>query len=189
MADAIDDNSPIFFRTVEEFAVRAGYQLQLTCTRDELDRIVGKYERPKTDQIECGLNGCTQRHMYGYIIQTKVGAETNCGQDCGSREFGVKFHEVEASFKKAEEDQLRRRLLGEIVKNRTDLLVAAKNLRSKIQDAANRVSTIVSEIKREPALYHVFESCLRIGGQIRIAQTVDEALRRDKADLITIGRL
>lgn len=183
------DNTPIFFRTVEEFCRRPKYQLRLQCTSDSLDRIIGKYERPKDNQIQCGLNGCTKEHMFGYVIRAKDGTETNCGQVCGRREFGVKFEEVEALYKKAEDAQLRKRLLTELAENRTTLLLQGEDVHGRVKECSERISKVVTEVEKDFALSSAFRSCIRSGGKIRVENKVDEALRRAKADLITIGEI
>jgi hypothetical protein len=179
----------IFFRTVEEFCRRSGFELRIQCATDELDFIVGKYVRPRNNQIECGLNGCTHAHMYGYVIRAKDGRETNCGKDCGAREFGIQFQEFEAEYKKAEDMQLRRELLGQVLIDREALLKSGHEVVAQVKKAAFRVSRVMKEVHREGALTRVLEACIRAGGLIRVEDRVDEAIRRSKADLKTIGEI
>ena len=188
-----DDTLPILFKSPEEFDKRPGYQPQLTCTRDQLEKIVGKYTFTKEQQLECGLNGCRTKHWHGWVIRTKDGKETHCGKNCGERDFDVVFKEVEAVFKAAVERQSKKDRLEQIGRDRDALLADARGLYEKVSAAGKRIQAVLNEIKRDVALERAFESCMRSGGRILVEDEESKRLRAAmganaaKADLKVIG--
>ncbi|MDB5856233.1 MAG: hypothetical protein JWR22_4274 [Herminiimonas sp.] len=167
----------------------------LQCGKDALDRIVGKYSFSEKEKLQCGLNGCNTWHWNGYVIQTKEGDETHCGQDCGNREFGVSFKEVEAVYKAAVDRKTKKDHLEQVAKDRDALLVQARELYSLIFAAGNHIDRIVGEIKRDPELDRAFTYCLRSGGRILVEDEESKRLRSamdagtGKADLKSIGMI
>jgi hypothetical protein len=188
-----EDLLPIQFKSAQEFQNRAEYQPSLICETSQLDRIVGKYTFTKAEQLECGLNGCRTRHWNGWVIKTKDGKETHCGKDCGEREFGVLFTEIEAKYKAAEERQSRRNRLEELANARDSILAAAKGLYEQVNGAGNLINDVVKEIKRDSGLERVFQTCVRADGRILVEDEDSKRLRAamgaktGKADLKQIG--
>jgi DNA gyrase/topoisomerase IV subunit A len=186
---------PIFFQTVEEFCRRPGFELTLECKPDDLDRIVGKYERPRDNLVQCGLNRCNQWHQYGYVICTKKGLETNCGQDCGRREFNVNFDEVEAAYKKAEDAEARRKLIEAVLSNKAELVTLARVTLEEVSAASSDVAAIVNELGKDAALGRALTLCLRNGGRVQVARKDSHALNSamgassGQADLETIATI
>lgn len=188
-----EDLLPIQFTSAREFEDRARYQPSLTCETSQLERIVGKYSFTKAELLECGLNGCRTRHWNGWVIKTKDGDETHCGKDCGEREFGVLFTEIEAKYKAAEERQSRRTRLEELAKERDSILAAAKGLYDQVRAAANVINDVLNEVKRDSGLQRVFHACVRSNGRILVEDEDSKRLRAamgagtGKADLKQIG--
>lgn len=186
---ASTDSSPIFFKTVEEFCRRPGYILDLRCTVEDFDQIIGKYERPHNYQIKCELNGCPAMHMRGYIISTKDGRETNCGNRCGQREFGVTFKDVEARYLAAEDTERRRSLLSAVTKDRSEMIAIANSLQSEIAAAIANVAKIMAEVTKESSLERALIGCLRDGGRIRVEDKTESPLPGSTGTLVTIGTI
>lgn len=188
-----EDITPIAFQSAEEFRARPKYLPALHCSRDDLDRIVGKYSFSEKKQLQCGLNGCNTWHQHGYVIRTKDGWETHCGQDCGHREFGVTFKDVEATYSQAEERKSRKDFLDKIIQDKQALLLEATALYERVSIASNHVQRILNEIRRDRGLDLALSNCLRNGGRIQVEDEDSKRLRNamgassSKADLKTIG--
>lgn len=163
------DLNPILFKSAEEFQTRERYKPQLTCAHDKLERIVGKYAFTEKEALECGLNGCGTKHWHGWVIRTTDGDETHCGRDCGEREFGVKFKEVEAAFKQAEERQSRTERLEQVARERDEILAVAIPMYERTSAAINHVQYILNQISKEANLKRVFDDCVRSRGRILVA--------------------
>lgn len=182
-------NTPIFFKTVEQFCSRPGYVLDLRCEKEDFDQIIGKYERPHNNQITCELNGCATMHMRGYIISTKDGRETNCGNTCGHREFGVAFKDVEARYLAAEDTERRRNMLDAVIKDRAEMIAIANSLQLEIAVAAECVAKIMAEVVKDPSLERALTGCLRDGGAIRVEDKTESPLPGSKGNLHTIATI
>jgi hypothetical protein len=187
------DTTPIQFQSADEFELLPGYEAAMRCTPEQLERIVGKYAFDKARQLRCGLNGCNRTHWHGYVISAKDGRKTHCGQDCGKREFGVTFDEVEATFRRAEAAAARASNIAEAVRERDALLARADSIMGQTSQWAKKVSDLLGLIDREPSMRRALDGALRDGGRIRRAAKVDRELlavmgqRSGAAQLETIG--
>ncbi len=187
------DQTPIQFRSAAEFDLLPGYAGTLTCTKEELGGIVGKYEWDEPRALLCGLNGCNRRHWHGWVIRTTDGRKTHCGRDCGEREFPVSFNEFVASFRRAEDEAARAANVADALKQRDEILQRAAKLEDQAASAAGRVREIADLINREPAYTKALADALRNGGRVQRAAKVDRELlaamgqRTDKVSLETIG--
>lgn len=157
---------PIAFKTKNEFQERPNYQANLSCEASELDYIVGKYHFAKAYEFQCGLNHCNQWHQIGFVIATKSGSETHCGQKCGANAFGVTWDELEADFKKQEEVMNRLAALENIQNEANTTLKKCAELSSKCEPLAIKIQKICQEISTEPAFKRALDEAIKIGGQI-----------------------
>ena len=163
----------ILFKSADEFGLRPGYSLALTVARTELDRIVGKFSFSKEHQLQCGLNRCNNWHQNGYVIRTKDGRETHCGKDCGKREFGVEFKEVEATFRRKLEDQERREWLNSVLSERDALIAKVATLLAGLESVSAQIRDITSRLAKEQQLDSALYNAVRAGGAIRRELVVD----------------
>lgn len=157
---------PIAFKTKNEFQERPYYQPNLSCEATELDYIVGKYHFGREHEFQCGLNHCNQWHQIGFVIATKSGAETHCGQKCGANAFGVSWDEVEAEFKKQEDAMNRLTSLQNIQEEANATLKKCAELSSKCEPLANKIQKISLEISNEQAFKRALDETIKLGGQI-----------------------
>jgi len=187
------DFIPTQFKTAAEFQALQRYEPKLICEKDQLDKIIGKYSFTEAEKLECGLNGCNQIHWHGWVIRTKDGRLTNCGRDCGEREFGVLFAEVEAVYRAAEERQSRLERLKQLGQERESLLQEATSLYDSVSRAGNWIQVILDELRKERFLDNAFRDCVRNGGRIQAEDEDSKRVRSamgaasGKADLKTIG--
>jgi hypothetical protein len=157
---------PIAFKTKNEFQERPNYQANLSCDATELDYIVGKYHFGKEHEFQCGLNHCNQWHQIGFVIATKSGTETHCGQKCGANSFGVTWDEVEADFKKQEEAMNRLASLQSIQDEANTTLKRCAELSTKCEPLAIKIQRISQEISTESAFKRALDETIKLGGQI-----------------------
>ncbi len=157
---------PIAFKTKNEFQERPNYQANLSCESTELDYIVGKYHFSKEHVFQCGLNHCNQWHQVGFVIATKSGTETHCGQQCGAKAFGVTWDEVEAEYKKQEEAMNRLTSLQNIQDTANATLKRCAELSLICDPLAGKIQKILQDISTEPAFKRALEDSIRIGGKI-----------------------
>jgi hypothetical protein len=189
------DREVLLFASADEFRGRERYQAELTCTKNDLDRIVGKYAFAEKDRLQCGLNRCNTWHQHGYVISTKDGRETHCGQDCGKREFGVTWDHVEAVYKRAEDARARRAALAEFLPRRTAMLGEARLLLSAIEAACTRVASVMALVRQAPGLQSALVAAIRDGGRVRVEVHLDKdqreamGIRDGKANLQTIATI
>ncbi len=153
----------------------------------DLDKIVGKYELAKQESLwtRCGLNGCDRPHRFGYIIRAKDGCETNCGQDCGHREFGVKFEEVEAQYKRGEEVQARRRAAEDVFTQARPWADELRTLLPAIRAAEARMNEFANDFRWRTSFWGQLHKLARAGGRVNLS------IRDDEGKLVTesIGRI
>lgn len=192
---ATEDRTPIKFGTAEEFQARQKYLPQIRCAKEMLDCIIGKYEFSSKEKLQCGLNGCNSWHWNGYVIRTKDGHETHCGKDCGKREFGVVFEQVEAAYKSNEDRKSRAEYLDQLGRDRDMLLSESLQVYQLVSEATNFVQSITNEVRKDPIFDRAFSICIRSGGRIQVEDEDSKRLRSamgastEKADLKTIGVL
>lgn len=160
---------------------------------DEFGQILGKYELPESEAhwAVCGLNGCTKRHRFGYVISDIAGDETNCGHMCGAREFGVKFAEVVAQMERQFNEQARQRVLADLIAQRATLINQAERLLPAVSAAASKMLEFYRDFQSKERFWLQLVGVARLGGEIRTA--VDDQARggagRASVALATIGRL
>lgn len=158
------DEDPIHFQSAEEFTSRPSYVSPLRVTSQELEKILGKYELPK--EIPCSLNGCTTPHKRGFIIRTKSGLETNCGHQCGRREFDVDWEALHAKFVKAEDAALARKMAEQLLQERDALLSQAQSVVLQLENAAKGISFFNECFGRHSSFKHQLDICLKQGGGV-----------------------
>lgn len=134
-------NDPIIFTSPEEYRARPNYQLRLMCKKEDLQGIIGVYEFDKL--VECNLMKCKEDHKRGYIVVLKDGRETNCGKDCGRREFGeIEFNE----FIKSTEEKIRRKQVRDNLEKLFDELGDYKKQLSALEPIASKNKSLIDEI-------------------------------------------
>lgn len=99
----------IKIETWEDITSRPGYMDNLDPRDKKLKSIIGNYRFK--DKIRCGLSNCHTPHAKGYIATTEDGYETNIGQDCGKKYFGVDFETLSRKFDRDVKDKDNRDLL------------------------------------------------------------------------------
>lgn len=187
--------APIHFSSKEEFEVRPSYLPALRCTSDDLDYIVGKYGFSSDKKLRCGLNGCNREHWHGFVIATKSGSETHCGQDCGKREFNVRWDDLHAEFQRQEKALVRKALVSNLLQDRNQLLDQAMALQVDLSAACSRVRAIYDELRKEPDVARQFEAAMQNGGRILAEVKVDSNVgaasgqRGSNANIAAIGRI
>ncbi len=73
----------------EDIISRPGFDNDLDPKESQLETIIGSYGFK--EWIKCGLSTCHTPNSKGYLVVTKDGRETNIGQNCGKKYFGVDF--------------------------------------------------------------------------------------------------
>ncbi|CAN0620491.1 conserved protein of unknown function [Burkholderia multivorans] len=159
-------HAPIRFKNREEFSSRPNYYAELRCNQDDLDYIVGKYEFSEKEFLRCGLNGCNTKHWHGFVISTKSAKETHCGKDCGEREFGIRWNELEAEFNRQDKIETQRKLVSEFIENRTQLVKEATELGRQVEAACARITTILAELDRDSFIRRAFDNAIATDGRI-----------------------
>jgi hypothetical protein len=187
--------APIHFSSREEFEARPNYVAALRCASGDLDHIVGKYGFSSQKKLQCGLNGCNKWHWHGFVIATKSGPETHCGQDCGKREFGVSWDELHADFQRQERVVARTKLVSDLLRDRNELLRVAQDMQGQLLEGCSKVGAVFEELKKEPLLVRQLKSVLTDGGRILAEVKVDADIgaapgqRGSNANVTTIGRI
>jgi hypothetical protein len=112
---------------------RPGFLTRLDRSDHELAAILGRYVFP--EKVHCGLSDCGTPHAKGYIVTTKDGHETNIGQDCGRKFFGVEFQTLANQFDRAIAEQENRELLWNFTFQLEDLEAKIDALRGPSRGA------------------------------------------------------
>ena len=186
---------PIHFSSKEEFESRPGYVPSLRCDRTDLDYIVGKYGFSTDKKLQCGLNGCNAWHQHGFVIATKSGIETHCGQDCGRREFHVAWDDLHAEFQRQEKALARRNLVGTLLQERNQILDDATTLGVELAAACSKIRSIYDELRKEPLLARQFDIALQSDGRVLAAVESDSSIgaahgqRGKNANIAAVGRI
>jgi hypothetical protein len=186
-------DTPIQFESERQFHDLPGYSPAMECTTEELDRIVGKYSWDAHRALRCGLNRCNTRHWNGFVIAAKDGRKTHCGHECGGREFGAIFKDVEAAYRRAEEDAARAANIAYALRQRDELLAKIATLETALEGKVTAVREVVSLINREPAMTKALNDALRNGGRIQQSLRASGVMKDDAAKneflIIDIGRI
>jgi hypothetical protein len=90
------DKELVSVETWQELEGRTGFVPRLETSEHKLRSIIGSYQLAA--EIQCGLAGCNQRHAKGYIVATATGFETNVGNLCAKRYFGIEFETQRKQF-------------------------------------------------------------------------------------------
>lgn len=175
MVNHIDDEI-ILYTKIEDYEARLAFVGPMQVDVTNLDRIVGKYELGKHESLwaHCGLNGCDRPHMFGYIIRMKDGCETNCGHDCGRREFGVKFEAVEAHYKRGEEVQARRRAAEDVLAQARPWLDEVGALIPKIRLAEGLMHDFSTDFSWRASFWGQLHKIAKVGGTVKLTIQDDE---------------
>jgi len=195
-ATEISHPIPIMFGNTDEFQSRERYFPKLSCSKEELAYLVGKYDLPKSKWIRCGLNGCTKLHGLGFVYAKVSGEESHCGQNCGRREFGLKWNEVMARFQQTRKADERRRLLENFQAEANDIIRFADDYLVQAVDLCNQLSTLIRQFfEPTPDLYNQLKNCAKNGGKIQVANYSAKRLgsdlgyHRGKVDLTTVAEI
>ena len=106
---------------------RPGFRTELNPKEHKLRAIIGRYNL--RDQVRCGLSDCHTPHNHGYIVETDQGVETNIGQLCGKREFGVEFKELSQKFERDITERNNRQILAAFAIQLEDIVEIVEQLR------------------------------------------------------------
>jgi hypothetical protein len=198
LTDETDGDSPDdevhLYHAVEEYEARPAFVGRLTLAHAEIDKIVAKYELAKTrDKWSiCGLNSCTRPHRNGIVLRTHNGLETNCGNGCGLREFGIPFKDIEARYKKAQDAKARRIAVANLLDARSALLAEVESLLPQAKAVTSRVVKFNATLGSQSGLWRQIGVCARQGGSIRVgvSHNSDWAAEGGRSQqLQTVGRI
>lgn len=109
------DKQLVIIKSWEDISTRPGFTSNLDPTTVKLKAVIGSYELP--EMKPCGLSNCHQGHFSGFLVVAENGVETNIGNKCGRREFGIDFQHSANLHKKDVTAYLQRQTLGAL-KNR-----------------------------------------------------------------------
>ncbi|WP_417219068.1 hypothetical protein [Achromobacter spanius] len=185
----------ILFKSHEEIIGRENFQPQILVSNGDLDRIIGGYDFDPAMQLRCGLNNCNQLHQRGYVIATKQGVETVCGNVCGARELGVDFTEMAARFTTQVDEQKRQQSIHELQQNAHAYLEQCSAIKAKLDAVYPALSEIRSSLRRDAEINRAVDLVIREGGRIRVheelsaAQRANAAATKQRANLQTIGTI
>lgn len=185
----------ILFKSHEEITGRANFLAQIQVATGDLDRIIGGYDFEREMQLRCGLNNCNQLHQRGYVIATKQGLETVCGNVCGARELGVDFTEMVARFTARVDEQKRRQTIQELQENAEASLAQCNDLKRAVDAVYPALAEIRSELRRDTDINRSVELLIREGGRVRVLQELTAAERelaagtKQRANLQTIATI
>lgn len=164
-------------RTPADWESRQGFTSSVLAKPEDLDRIIGKYDLPRapagsphgTGMVRCGLNGCNELHYRGFLLKLVDGRETIIGQDCGRRNVGAIFNEIEATFKAEETRQARQQLIEEIRSTRESIVAEAEKLLPRVTAAHDRLSQFRADLSKYAAFWERLGDAARQGGRVLIA--------------------
>lgn len=95
--------------TWDDVVSRPGFVANLDPSTTKLENILGNYTL--FPFIPCGLTTCHTAHGIGYLVVTSDGRETNIGQHCGRKYFGVEFKRLAKAYDQEQRNQNRREML------------------------------------------------------------------------------
>lgn len=79
-----------------EMYERVGFQQYADPERVTLKNVIGWYSLPTLGP--CALTSCRTKHLRGYIVDLGDGRETNIGNICGHKHFGLVFKRAKEAF-------------------------------------------------------------------------------------------
>lgn len=193
MAKSFDDEqAPILFKTHEEILQRERFHANLQVEKGQLHRIVGGYDFDPDKKVICGLNSCNQPHQRGYVIATKAGDETICGNVCGERELGVEFEDMANRFVARVDIQNRQLTIRKLQETANARIEQATALKKEVDAVYTPLQEIRQAFRTDRDIDRVLTSLMRDGGTIRVRQKKTEIQRGlaneiGRANLQTIG--
>lgn len=178
----------------EHITSREMYVERLHLKSHEIDAIIAPYDLPKSEWLICGLNNCPTLHGKGYLIRAKDGRETNCGWQCGSREFGADFDSFVTSYHEKQADRARRKVLNDARLQASSLLKKARLLLDQAKGWADKEKQITDQIEKDPALVRKAREVASRHGVVEVEERISEDVRRamgtsDKFKTTTIANI
>ncbi len=190
------DLTPVRFLSFLEITARPKWQDGLDTGQHKLLRIIGDYDFPKVDEVQCGLKGCGRIHMRGYVVETVDGLETHIGNRCGKNHFNVNWGEIRSAFYRAKEDRIRQEWLDSVLAQRDTLLSRSQSLLHEVDAAKQGINGVLDRLRKEAEIHSIFMRAVRNGGLIQVEKTIDkdtaEAMNLSPAKrrtLETVGRI
>ena len=180
------DREMIRFQHPDEWQGRPAFRWSGTLTERDVSHFVGGYNLPKELYQRCGLahdgKPCGQLHGHGFVVATKLGLETQVGQDCGLRHLGAKFEELERLFTaQVNTEDLMTRMRA-LTSRQGELLTRAQQAIVDCDRASAAVAEITDKISRERALESVFTHAQQADGsvyaEVRVSQDEFERTRQ-----------
>lgn len=163
-----DQETVLLFKDESEFRSRVGFCEELFVAHDDLDRIIGKYSFDESRSLKCGLNGCHQVHWNGFVIRTKHGQETICGQNCGEREFGVAWKEILATYNRLYSEKQTTEWLTGFLATKEETLLRAFSIVKNLENLRVIVLDFLNKGKEFNQYHYNFMTAVLTGGKIRI---------------------
>lgn len=157
----------LWFQNVAEIEQRPAYVAGLIAVKGDLSHLVGGYRFPADQEIHCGLNGCNQPHQKGYLIATKGGQETVCGNVCGSHHLGVDFDEMEARFSASVAQATKQQTVADLKEKATDWLGTVSTLERQLKSVYAPLQKIRQQFRQDRAADRLLSILLREGGTIK----------------------
>nr|WP_313657425.1 hypothetical protein [Achromobacter ruhlandii] len=177
MAKNLDDQAPVLFKNHDEILQRERFHASLQVDKGQLDRIVGGYDFDPDKKLLCGLNGCNQPHQRGYVIATKAGDETICGNVCGQRELGVEFEDMANRFVARVDIQNRQLTIRKLQETAAARIEQANALKKEVDLVYGPLQEIRQAFRTDRDLDRVLTGLMRDGGTIRVRQKKTEIQR------------
>lgn len=182
----------LLFTSIADYQARPRYTAALHLAAGEVDRIVGKYELPSDRALwtRCGLNNCNTEHRLGYLIRAKDSRETNIGQDCGRREFGVSFEEVEATFRRREDAAARRRTIDTLLAEKPELTARVERARSEGLLQVEQLNAFILTFSHLHGFWREVITASKLSGLVRAPMKRDDKWGQmgGKEQLVTVAR-
>ncbi|AFT70946.1 hypothetical protein B5T_02676 [Alloalcanivorax dieselolei B5] len=107
----------------------------------KLKSIIGRYHIETKEP--CGISSCRTPHSKGYLVVCEGGVETNIGNKCGQRIFGVEFKELETTFKK---DTNAQRFRENIDKKQNEITKRVIEEISKLRDGEGKAEYLYERV-------------------------------------------
>ena len=131
----------------EDLITRPGYRDKIDPSKVQIKQILGLYKLP--DKHSCGIKNCGTPHNRGYLVSTTDGYETNIGNRCGAKIFGVDFTEARKAYTKASNAQRYRETLSESINQFPKIRLQVKTLREGEQGAdycVNKMQQLMNRV-------------------------------------------
>ncbi len=107
-----DGKTLVEIKSWEDVVDRPGYTEKVNPDEVTLKQIIGRYHiSPKQP---CGISSCGTAHNMGFLVVCEGGIETNIGNKCGKRIFGVDFQNLEKTFTRATNAQRYRENIAKV---------------------------------------------------------------------------